>query len=125
MDEIKARFVNTLCGCPVGKRLAFPMFDSKTGMEKVMEGGPWRIQLVPFILKVWLPNTLLKKDKVTHTNFICLNSWGRSDYARVLVEVSADKPLVELVDIDIPCEDGKGYITANVRIEFEWQPPTC
>ncbi|GJU68813.1 zinc knuckle CX2CX4HX4C containing protein [Tanacetum coccineum] len=188
MDEIKARFVNTLYGYPVGKRLAFPMvenyvkhtwakfglkrimmhhgffmfqFDSKTGMEKVMEGGPWRIQLVPFILKVWLPNTLLKKDKVTnvplwvkmhnvpivayskvgldlisakvgklmrldaHTNFICLNSWGRSDYARVLVEVSADKPLVESVDIDIPREDGKGYITANVRIEFEWQPPRC
>ncbi|GJR54177.1 homeodomain-like protein [Tanacetum coccineum] len=48
-----------------------------------------------------------------------------SDYARVLVEVSADKPLIESVDIDIPREDGKGYITANVRIEFEWQPPRC
>ncbi|GJT98870.1 hypothetical protein Tco_1094388 [Tanacetum coccineum] len=60
-----------------------------------------------------------------HTNFICLNSWGRSDYAHVLMEVLADKPLVESVDIDIPRKDGKGYITANVRIEFEWQPPTC
>ncbi|GJS86895.1 hypothetical protein Tco_0769531 [Tanacetum coccineum] len=136
-------------------------FDSKTGMEKVMEGGPWRIQLVPFILKVWMPNTLLKKEKVSnvplwvkmhnvpivayskvgldlisakvgrlirldaHTNFICLNSWGRSDYARALVEVSADKPLVDSVDIDIPREDGKGYTTVNVRIEFEWQPPRC
>ncbi|GJV97749.1 hypothetical protein Tco_1549326, partial [Tanacetum coccineum] len=48
-----------------------------------------------------------------------------SDYARVLVEVSADKPLVESVDIDIPRKDGKGYITANVRIEFDWQPPRC
>ncbi|GKF63105.1 hypothetical protein Tco_0183159, partial [Tanacetum coccineum] len=60
-----------------------------------------------------------------HTNFICLNSLGRSDYARVLVEVSANKPLVESVDIDIPHEDGKGYITANVSIRFEWQPPRC
>ncbi|GJW31882.1 zinc knuckle CX2CX4HX4C containing protein [Tanacetum coccineum] len=188
IDEIKAHFVNTLYGFPVGKRLTFPMvenyvkhawakfglkqvmmhhgffmfqFDSKTGMEKVMEGGPWRIQLVPFILKVWMPNTLLKKEKVSnvplwvkmhnvpivayskvglhlisakvgrlmrldaHTNFICLNSWGRSDYARALVEVSADKPLVDSVDIDIPREDGKGYTTVNVRIEFEWQPPRC
>ncbi|GKB91941.1 reverse transcriptase domain-containing protein [Tanacetum coccineum] len=188
IDEIKAHFVNTLYGFPVGKRLAFPMvenyvkhawakfglkrvmmhhgffmfqFDSKTGMEKVMEGGPWRIQLVPFILKVWMPNTLLKKEKVSnvplwvkmhnvpivayskvgldlisakvgrltrldaHTNFICLNSWGRSDYARALMEVSTDKPLVDSVDIDIPREDGKGYTTVNVRIEFEWQPPRC
>ncbi|GJU95583.1 hypothetical protein Tco_1320339 [Tanacetum coccineum] len=60
-----------------------------------------------------------------HTNFICLNSWGRSGYARALVDVSADKPLVDSVDIDIPHEDGKGHTTVNVRIEFEWQPPRC
>ncbi|GJR82990.1 zinc knuckle CX2CX4HX4C containing protein [Tanacetum coccineum] len=136
-------------------------FDSDLGMVKVMKDGPWRIQLVPIILNVWRPNTLLQKDKVTHvslwlkmhnvsivsyskvgldlisakvgrlmrldahTNFICLNSWGRSDYARALVEVSADKPLVDSVDIDIPREDGNGYTAANIRIEFEWQPPRC
>ncbi|GJW64546.1 zinc knuckle CX2CX4HX4C containing protein [Tanacetum coccineum] len=60
-----------------------------------------------------------------HTNFICNNSWGRSDYARALVEVSADKPLVDSVVIDIPSEDGKGHITVTIRIEFEWQPPRC
>ncbi|GJS59201.1 zinc knuckle CX2CX4HX4C containing protein [Tanacetum coccineum] len=60
-----------------------------------------------------------------HTQFICLNSWGRSDYARALVEVSADKPLIDSVDIDIPREDGKGHITVTVRIEFEWHPPRC
>ncbi|GJU95581.1 zinc knuckle CX2CX4HX4C containing protein [Tanacetum coccineum] len=161
IDEIKARFVNTLYGFPVGKRLAFPMFDSDSGMVKVMEDGPWRIQLVPIILNVWRPNTKLQKDKVTHvllwlkmhnvpivayskvgldlisakvgrlmrldahTNFICLNLWGHSDYARALMEVLTDKPLVDLVDIDIPREDGNGYTTANIRIKFEWQPPRC
>nr|GFD56975.1 hypothetical protein [Tanacetum cinerariifolium] len=84
-------------------------FDSSSGMEKVMEDGPWRIQL----------------GLDAHTNYICLHSWGRSDYARALVEVSADKPLVDSVDIDIPREDGNGYIMANIRIEFEWQPPRC
>ncbi|GJX56536.1 zinc knuckle CX2CX4HX4C containing protein [Tanacetum coccineum] len=39
-------------------------FETKAGMEKVMEGGPWRINLVPFILKEWKPNTLLKKEEV-------------------------------------------------------------
>ncbi|GJU34536.1 reverse transcriptase domain-containing protein [Tanacetum coccineum] len=108
IDEIKAHFVNTLYGFPVGKRLTFPMvenyvkhawakfglkqvmmhhgffmfqFDSKTGMEKVMEGGPWRIH----------------------------------DYARALMEVSTDKPLVDSVDIDIPRDDGKGYTTVVER----------
>ncbi|GJR20403.1 zinc knuckle CX2CX4HX4C containing protein [Tanacetum coccineum] len=156
IDEINARFVHTLYGFPVGKRLAFPMvenyvkhvwakfglkrvmmhhgsfmfqFESQTGMEKVMEGGPWRIQLVPFILKVWMPHSLIQKENMSnvplwvkmhnvpivaylmvgldlisakvgrlmrldaHTKFICLNSWGRSEYARALVEVSAEKPL--------------------------------
>ncbi|GKA42166.1 putative ribonuclease H-like domain-containing protein [Tanacetum coccineum] len=128
---------------------------------KVMEDGPWRIKLVPMILKIFMPNSPLMKEKVTHvplwvkmhnvpivafskvgldlisakvgrllrldahTNFICLNSWGRSDYARALVEVSADKPLVESVDIDIPSEDGEGHTTVNIRIEFEWKPPRC
>ncbi|GKD17105.1 zinc knuckle CX2CX4HX4C containing protein [Tanacetum coccineum] len=188
IDEIYSRFVNTLYGFSVGKRLAFPMvenyvkhawmkfglkrvmmhhgffmfqFESKSAMEKVMESGPWRIQLVPIILKVWTPNMLLQKEYVScvplwvkmhnvpivayskvgldlisakvgklmrldaHTNFICNNSWGRSDYARALVEVSADKPLVDSVVIDIPSEDGKGHITVTIRIEFEWQPPRC
>ncbi|GJX46827.1 hypothetical protein Tco_0272017 [Tanacetum coccineum] len=60
-----------------------------------------------------------------HTNFICLNLWGRSEYARALVEVSAEVPLVDSVDLDIPLEDGKGYTTVKIRIEYEWQPPRC
>nr|GEV92978.1 reverse transcriptase domain-containing protein [Tanacetum cinerariifolium] len=43
----------------------FFQFDSSTGMEKVMEGGPWRIKLVPIILKVWMPNTILKRENVS------------------------------------------------------------
>ncbi|GKC44258.1 putative reverse transcriptase domain-containing protein [Tanacetum coccineum] len=188
IDDIKARFANSLVGFPVGKRLSFLLvenyvkfawakyglkrvmmhhgffmfqFDSYSSMVKVMEDGPWRIKLVPMILKFFMPNSPLMKEKVTHvplwvkmhnvpivafskvgldlisakvgrllrldahTNFICLNSWGRSDYARALVEVSADKPLVESVDIDIPSEDGEGHTTVNIRIEFEWKPPRC
>ncbi|GKG02282.1 zinc knuckle CX2CX4HX4C containing protein, partial [Tanacetum coccineum] len=60
-----------------------------------------------------------------HTNFICLNSWGHSEYARALVEVSAEVPFVDSVDLDIPLEDGKGYTTVKIRIEYEWQPPRC
>nr|GFA74344.1 hypothetical protein [Tanacetum cinerariifolium] len=188
VDEIRARFVNTLYGYSVGKRLAFPMvenyvkhawakfglkrvrlnhgfflfqFDSSTGMEKVTKGGPWRIKLVPIILKVWMPNTILKRENVAivplwvkmhnvpivayskvgldlisvkvgrrirlaaHTNNICCNSWGHSDYVRALVEVSAEAPLVDLIDVAIPFDDGVGHVMVNISIEYEWQPPRC
>nr|GEU94054.1 hypothetical protein [Tanacetum cinerariifolium] len=161
IDESKARFVNTLYGFPVGKRLAFPVvenyvkyvwakyglkrvmmhhgflmfqFDSSSGMEKVkVTHIPLWVKMhnVPIVAysKVGLDLISAKVGKLmrldAHTNYICLHSWGRSDYARALVEVSADKPLVDSVDIDIPREDGNGYIMANIRIEFEWQPPRC
>ncbi|GJR26376.1 zinc knuckle CX2CX4HX4C containing protein [Tanacetum coccineum] len=181
VDEIKLRFVNTLYGYSVGKRLAFPLVANfvKTGfgrvwmkhamshpltcfffklklwraMEKVMEGGPWRINLVPIILKEWKPNTLLKKEEVyivllwvkmhnvplvafskvgldviaakvgklirldAHTTSICLNSWGRSDYARALVEISGESPLVNSVDVEIPLDEDNGHVMVKVDID--------
>ncbi|GJR45742.1 zinc knuckle CX2CX4HX4C containing protein [Tanacetum coccineum] len=188
VDEIKLRFVKILYGYSVGKRLALPLvanfvkhawakfglkhamshhgmflfqFETKAGMEKVMEGGPWRINLVPIILKEWKPNTLLKKEEVytvplwvkmhnvplvafskvgldviaakvgklirldAHTTSICLNSWRRSDYARALVEISVESPLVNSVDVEIPLDEYNGHVTVKVDIEYEWQPPRC
>ncbi|GJR54457.1 hypothetical protein Tco_1404978 [Tanacetum coccineum] len=39
-------------------------FETKEGIDKVMETGPWLIRLVPLILNVWTLNTILKKDKI-------------------------------------------------------------
>nr|GEW31844.1 hypothetical protein [Tanacetum cinerariifolium] len=39
-------------------------FETKEGMEKVMENGPWLIRLVPLNLNVWTPNTILKKEEI-------------------------------------------------------------
>ncbi|GJT64300.1 zinc knuckle CX2CX4HX4C containing protein [Tanacetum coccineum] len=68
----------------------------------------------------------MMNDSSSHTNDASIEQNSCCyDYARALVEVSADKPLVDSVDIDIPRDDGKGYTTVNVRIEFEWQPLRC
>ncbi|GJY83660.1 retrovirus-related pol polyprotein from transposon 17.6 [Tanacetum coccineum] len=90
VEEVSACFSNTLYGYFIGKRLAFPLvenyvknswvkfglkrvmldkgfffqFETKEGMDKVMETGPWLIRLVPLILNVWTPNTILKKDEI-------------------------------------------------------------
>ncbi|GJX86848.1 zinc knuckle CX2CX4HX4C containing protein, partial [Tanacetum coccineum] len=92
VEEVSARFANTLFGYFIGKRLAFPLvenyvkntcakfglervmlqngffffqFATKEGMEKVIENGPWLIRLVLLILNVWTPNSKLKKDEIT------------------------------------------------------------
>ncbi|GKC93944.1 hypothetical protein Tco_1159386 [Tanacetum coccineum] len=40
-------------------------FTSITGMEQVLEQGPWMIRNQPLILTKWTPNLTLSKDKVT------------------------------------------------------------
>lgn len=90
MDDISARFANTLYGYFIGKRFVFPIMEnyvkntwakyglvrvmllqgfflfqvsSKEGMERVLECGPWRIRLVPIMLNIWNANSQLKKGR--------------------------------------------------------------
>ena len=92
VNEVRSRFANTLYGYFIGKRLAFPVvenyvrntwakfglqrvmlnngffffqFETKEGMERVLEEGPWLIRLVPIFLNIWTPNTTLTKDDIT------------------------------------------------------------
>ncbi|GKB44154.1 zinc knuckle CX2CX4HX4C containing protein [Tanacetum coccineum] len=91
VEEVCSRFSNTLYGYFIGKRLAFPLvenyvkntwakfglkrtqlhedffmfqFNTKEGMESVMESGPWLIRGVPLILNIWNQNSELKKDAI-------------------------------------------------------------
>nr|GEY86362.1 hypothetical protein [Tanacetum cinerariifolium] len=91
IDEIKARFVNTLYGFPVGKRLAFPMVENyvkyawaKYGLKRVtMHHG--------FLMFQFDSSSGIEKVKVTHIPlWVKMHNVpiGRSDYARALMEVS-------------------------------------
>ncbi|GKA63536.1 probable methyltransferase PMT28 isoform X1 [Tanacetum coccineum] len=188
IEEVSSRFENTLYGYFVGKRLAFRLvenyvknvwakfgvkrvqlhgefflfqFETKEGMDRVLENGPWLIKMVPLILNVWSPDSDLFKAEIkkvpvwvkfhhvpivaysevglslittqvgkpirldAYTSNMCLHSWGRSAYARALIEVSAeDSPKEDLV-IAIPRGKDKGHSLATIRIEYEWKPPRC
>ncbi|GJX08557.1 reverse transcriptase domain, reverse transcriptase zinc-binding domain protein [Tanacetum coccineum] len=90
VEEVSSRFANTLYGYFIGHRLAFPLvenyvkntwakfglkriqlheefflfqFNTKEGMESVMEHGPWLIRRMPLMLNIWTPNTVLKKEE--------------------------------------------------------------
>ncbi|GKG25438.1 zinc knuckle CX2CX4HX4C containing protein, partial [Tanacetum coccineum] len=84
-EKVSTRFEHTLYGYFIGKRMAFSVveyyarnnwvkhglkrimmnskgffffkFDSHTGLEAVLEGGPWLIRKSPIILKKWSMDT--------------------------------------------------------------------
>ncbi|GJX04065.1 hypothetical protein Tco_0189981 [Tanacetum coccineum] len=93
-------------------------FDSRTGLEAVMEGGPWMIRDSQIIIKEWSRNTSLMKEELTH-------SWGHSSFARCLIEVSSDEILKESITIGIPLEEGMVFSKENITVKYEWQPPRC
>ncbi|GJR94661.1 zinc knuckle CX2CX4HX4C containing protein, partial [Tanacetum coccineum] len=136
-------------------------FDTKEGMEKVIENGSWLVRRVPLILNVWTPNTVLRKEEVkkalvwvkmhhvpiavysevglslittqigspiildTYTSNMCVRSWGKKEYARALIEISAERELMESIVIAIPLGKGKGHTLATIDIDYEWKPPLC
>ncbi|GJZ47806.1 MAK10-like protein [Tanacetum coccineum] len=92
-ESVMSRYANTLVGYFVGKSLAFQIvqnyvnntwakfglsklmkmdngmflfkFDIKSGMDQVIERGPWLIRNTPLILTKWKPNVSLKPGVVT------------------------------------------------------------
>ncbi|GJZ28565.1 reverse transcriptase domain-containing protein [Tanacetum coccineum] len=93
IDKVKSKFANSLVGYFIGKSIAFQLvqnyvtntwskfgfeklmknddgiflfkFADSTGMEKVLDPGPWLIRNTPLILNKWTPSLPLKKDVVT------------------------------------------------------------
>ncbi|GKG07793.1 zinc knuckle CX2CX4HX4C containing protein, partial [Tanacetum coccineum] len=92
VEKVSTRFEHTLYGYFIRKRMAFPVveyyarnnwakhgmkrimmnskgffffkFDSRTGLEAVLEGGPWLIRKSPIILKKWSMDTRLLKEEL-------------------------------------------------------------
>nr|GEU67371.1 RNA-directed DNA polymerase, eukaryota, reverse transcriptase zinc-binding domain protein [Tanacetum cinerariifolium] len=165
VEAVSARFENTLYGYCIGKRIAFPLvenyvkntwakyglkriqmhedfflfqFNTKDGMERVLEEGPWMIRREPLMLNVWSQTTILKKAEIkkapvwvkfhhvpivaysevglslistqvgkpitldSYTSNMCVSSWGKSTYARVLIKVSAENDLKDELVVVIP-----------------------
>ncbi|GJV82382.1 copia protein [Tanacetum coccineum] len=61
----------------------------------------------------------------SYTSDMCMQSWGRSSYARVMIEIRADVELKDNIIVAMPKITREGHYTCNVRVEFEWKPPRC
>ncbi|GKA02228.1 hypothetical protein Tco_0674893 [Tanacetum coccineum] len=61
----------------------------------------------------------------SYTSGICIQSWGRSSYARAMIEVRVDVELKDTIVVAMTKLTGEGFYTCNVRVEYEWKPPRC
>ncbi|XP_021996301.1 uncharacterized protein LOC110893502 [Helianthus annuus] len=61
----------------------------------------------------------------SYTATMCAESWGRSSYARALIEVEAEAELKKSITVAIPSLDGNGYSKVEIKIEYDWEPLRC
>ncbi|XP_022040559.1 uncharacterized protein LOC110943111 [Helianthus annuus] len=61
----------------------------------------------------------------SYTADMCADNWGRSSYARAMIEVSAESDLKDYITLAIPKMDEDGYVMERVKVEYEWKPLRC
>ncbi|GJY94750.1 sodium/hydrogen exchanger 6 [Tanacetum coccineum] len=61
----------------------------------------------------------------SYTSLMCKDSWGRSSFARCLIEINSATDFKESITIGIPDLEGPGFTKETIRVEYEWQPPRC
>nr|GEV09953.1 hypothetical protein [Tanacetum cinerariifolium] len=122
-----------ICTVPLILNVWSPNAELKKA--KVKKASVWiKVHHVPIVaysdIGLSLITTQLGKPITldSYTSTMCLSSWGKSTYARALIEVSAEKELLDSLVIAIPVDKDKGHTLAMIDIEYEWNPPryaTC
>ncbi|GKB10689.1 RNA-directed DNA polymerase, eukaryota, reverse transcriptase zinc-binding domain protein [Tanacetum coccineum] len=126
-------------------------FSSTKGVDLVLRDGPWMIRGVPIFLKEELSRVLiwvkfydvplvahtsyrlsLIATKIgtpmmldSYTNSMCLESYGRSSYARILIKIDACIGFSDNLIMAIFELKGPGYTKETIRVEYDWEPPRC
>ncbi|GJW62147.1 putative reverse transcriptase domain-containing protein [Tanacetum coccineum] len=98
------------------------------------------VSIVPLWVKLHgVPVTAFSKDGLSafatklrtplmldsYTSDMCMQSWGRSSYARVMIELRADVELKDNIVVAMPRITKEGHYTCNVCVKYEWKPPRC
>ncbi|GJY66040.1 zinc knuckle CX2CX4HX4C containing protein [Tanacetum coccineum] len=61
----------------------------------------------------------------SYTNSMCLESWGRSSYARILFKIDAYNDFYDIMVMAVPNFEGPRYTKETIRVEYEWIPHRC
>nr|GEU57257.1 hypothetical protein [Tanacetum cinerariifolium] len=61
----------------------------------------------------------------SYTSDMCMQSWGRLSYARVMIQLQADVELKHNIVVAMLKIIREGHYICKVRVEYEWKPPRC
>ncbi|GJS95039.1 zinc finger, CCHC-type containing protein [Tanacetum coccineum] len=67
--------------------------------------------------------TPLMLDSYTSDKY--MQSWSRSSYARVMIELRANVEFKDNIVVAMPKINREDHYTCIVRVEYEWKPPRC
>ena len=59
----------------------------------------------------------------SYTNNMCLDSCGRSSYARELIAINVSNEFRDNLVLALPKLNGSGYTKEPIHIEYEWESP--
>ncbi|GJT31734.1 RNA-directed DNA polymerase, eukaryota, reverse transcriptase zinc-binding domain protein [Tanacetum coccineum] len=134
MDEINQRLNTIIDNGPWivnNKPMVMQKLDPNVNLDRTEPNTlPLWIKLMNPPLEAWSKKGLsalasrigspLIMDAMTTS--MCNQGIGRLDYARVLVEVNANKGLE--YHIDVMYRNGEQFVK-KVRVEYDWKPPMC
>ncbi|GJS97902.1 reverse transcriptase domain-containing protein [Tanacetum coccineum] len=105
MDKVKHKFEKLM---KTDDGVFLFKFATKTGMDQVLERGPWIIYNMPLILNKWTPSLSLKKDE---------DPWGRISFARALIEIclvfDLKRECPKRVNLETPSKNKDPVIPSN------------
>jgi hypothetical protein len=61
----------------------------------------------------------------SYTETMCCENWGRSSYARALIQISALHDFTDSIALAIPNLEDNTYNVETIKVEYEWKPPRC
>ncbi|GJS18487.1 zinc knuckle CX2CX4HX4C containing protein [Tanacetum coccineum] len=127
VKKISTRLKHTLYGYFIGKRMAFLKWSMDTRLlkEELTRILIWvKLHDVPIYVfeedGISLIASFISKPIMldSYTSSMCNDSWGRSSFARCLIEVNLEDDLVDVVTIGIPLLTRDGFTKETIRVEY-------
>ncbi|GJV49232.1 kinase-like domain, phloem protein 2-like protein [Tanacetum coccineum] len=143
---ISEQFANTAYGFFLGKNVAYLVVANYNNPLILKKWHPDEnllkedVSTIPVWVKLHgVPVTAFSEDGLSaiatklgtpllfnsYTSDMCMQSWGWSSYARVMIELRADVELKDNIVVAMPRITREGHYTCNVHVEYEWKPPRC
>nr|GEV05953.1 hypothetical protein [Tanacetum cinerariifolium] len=129
LRAISERFANTAYSFFLVKKVAYPVVANYEDVSTILI---WvKIHGVPVmafskdglsVIATKLGTPLMLDS---YTSVMCMQSWGRSSYARVMIELRSDVELKDNIVVAMPKITREAHYKCNVHVEFERKPPRC